>query len=552
MALSSIETRVSFSGDGISTVFPFPYYFHADADLKVRTVEIATGAESIKVLNSDYTVAGAGFGGGSVTFGSAPLSGFTVIIDRDPSPTQVVSLSSTGPFMAEVLEKAGLNRIVTLIQWLKWSCLRTIRLPNKYLGNFNGEIPTDGLSNVGQALLLSEAEVLLGPTADEIANAQTYAEVASAAQIGAEAAQLIAVGAAEAAEEARDDAIQAKDDAEAAAQSISSNKKADFFVGGGGQKIFVATVSGDPGSIYNSDVEIDGVSQLKDGSAYTVSGNTYTFSEAPPDQSKIQIVTGGAIAVNVPAEGTVSKSKLTVDALYPNCVSKTENGTLLLSEDLILAYATAGDFTLLLPVASGNIGKKFTVRKTDATFNAITINGVGLTTTLNTLNESVTVVSNGSSWLELERRIPSEWFSYLNGDTSDIGSNWDNGNAKHYVIWRRVGDSIDMKFRIDLVGEPPSVDLTLKLPYGLVQNPDFLMSSASYQASITVGSAYCTDINSAANSQSAQILLYNNVLQLQVNEGSTSRVDESIPFTWASGDNVRGYVTGIPIMGWKG
>lgn len=60
--------------------------------------------------------------------------------------------------------------------------------------------------------------------------------------------------------------------------------------------------------------------------------------------------------------------------------TKTAAFTLTAADDLILADATAGAFTLTLPPAASVAGREFTVKKTDASANAVTLDGDGAET----------------------------------------------------------------------------------------------------------------------------------------------------------------------------
>lgn len=75
---------------------------------------------------------------------------------------------------------------------------------------------------------------------------------------------------------------------------------------------------------------------------------------------------------------------------------------------LIVADATSAAFTITLPAASGLSGFAITIKKTDASGNAVTIDGNAselidgqLTLILSTQYESVTLVCDGSGWMVL-------------------------------------------------------------------------------------------------------------------------------------------------------
>lgn len=73
---------------------------------------------------------------------------------------------------------------------------------------------------------------------------------------------------------------------------------------------------------------------------------------------------------------------------------------------VILVDATAGPFTVTLPSAVGKKGQQpLTVKRMNAAANVVTVGSVsgtidgGVTTTLNTQYQAITVVSDGSQWV---------------------------------------------------------------------------------------------------------------------------------------------------------
>lgn len=103
---------------------------------------------------------------------------------------------------------------------------------------------------------------------------------------------------------------------------------------------------------------------------------------------------------------------------------QNSNYTIVATDDLILADGTSGTgIALTLPTSdTGNKGKVYKIKKTDTTYHAVTIytsgsqtingSGSGTSTTLNTKDETLTIVSDGSGWQILSREIPSTWASY--------------------------------------------------------------------------------------------------------------------------------------------
>ncbi len=134
MTISSENNQISYTGNGATTAFSFPYAFQAEGDLVVIETVIATGVQTTKTLTTDYTVSGTadaqGFfpDGGTVTFGTAPASTVTITIFNDPDATQTLDLVENDPLPAESLE-AALDRLTMIAQRLKKVVQRSIRQP---------------------------------------------------------------------------------------------------------------------------------------------------------------------------------------------------------------------------------------------------------------------------------------------------------------------------------------------------------------------------------------------------------------------------------------
>lgn len=115
MTISTTASRISHNGNGVTTAFSFPYRFLTNADLTVIKVA-ANGTETTLVLNTDYTVTGAdNDAGGTVTVGTAPLSGQRIVIFRSMGITQEVDYITGDSFPAETHERA-LDRLTMIAQ----------------------------------------------------------------------------------------------------------------------------------------------------------------------------------------------------------------------------------------------------------------------------------------------------------------------------------------------------------------------------------------------------------------------------------------------------
>ena len=128
MTVSSTTNKVSYSGNGSTTVFAYTFKIFADADLKVF-IRSATGTETVKTLTTHYTVSNAGnSSGGNVTFtsGNTPASGETVVIQRELALTQGTDYVENDPFPAESHEEA-LDRLTFITQQMQEEIDRSIR-----------------------------------------------------------------------------------------------------------------------------------------------------------------------------------------------------------------------------------------------------------------------------------------------------------------------------------------------------------------------------------------------------------------------------------------
>lgn len=127
MTVSTTTARVSYAGNGSTVTFNVGFYFLADSHLKV-TLRAADGTETVKTLTTDYTVSGAGNpSGGSITLGTAPASGVTVVVTRNVPQTQLVDYQPNDPFPATTHEQA-LDQLTMEVQQLQEQVTRAIKL----------------------------------------------------------------------------------------------------------------------------------------------------------------------------------------------------------------------------------------------------------------------------------------------------------------------------------------------------------------------------------------------------------------------------------------
>lgn len=130
MTVNTTTNRVSYAGNGTTTAFAVPFPFLADADLVVIERTDSTGAEVTKTLTTHYTVSGAGGVSGTVTMVTAPATGVTLTIYRDPAVTQLVDLVPNDPLPVETAVEQPLDRLTMIAQRNRDLIDRALRLPD--------------------------------------------------------------------------------------------------------------------------------------------------------------------------------------------------------------------------------------------------------------------------------------------------------------------------------------------------------------------------------------------------------------------------------------
>lgn len=109
MTVSTTSNRKTYTGDGSSTVFAFPYKFIATTDIVVYLAGV--------LQSTGYTVGTPTDSGANVTFSVAPSVGAAVVLLSDPSRTQTTALPSTGPFPAKSVETM-VDKLTLMVQRL--------------------------------------------------------------------------------------------------------------------------------------------------------------------------------------------------------------------------------------------------------------------------------------------------------------------------------------------------------------------------------------------------------------------------------------------------
>lgn len=233
--------------------------------------------------------------------------------------------------------------------------------------------------------------------------------------------------------------------------------------------------------------------------------------------------------------------------------AQTSNYTALITDEYIRCDASSAAFTVTLYAAASNAGRRLTIIKTDSSSNQVTIdpnasetiNGAA-TFKLNSQNESVTLECNGTNWQIAGR--------YIDSSTKSTSVNWSGTGGTATCFYQRVGDVARFNIHVAItgsVGGSPS----------RVNIPGFIPDTAKFPGSGTLhevkGKARFRD---ASGDQKEGSVTYdatvsgNIEFRIEVDDsgdGSMRSITPTVPFTWASGDEISLFAE-IPIEDWEG
>jgi hypothetical protein len=226
---STVRIAGPFTGNGVTTTFPFTYKVFSTADVQVIRLTISTGVETTLTLVTDYNITLNGDQdsnpGGNIVLVTPLLALYTLTATSDIANLQPTDLTNQGGFYPEVITDA-LDRATIQIQQISDIGDRTLKIPISD-GALNMELPT--------AASRANSFLAFGATG--------LPTVVTAGSSGA-----------------------------------PTTMTRQNFSGTGSQVAF--TLASDPGALGNSaEVFIGGVYQNR--TTYTISGLTLTFSAAP-------------------------------------------------------------------------------------------------------------------------------------------------------------------------------------------------------------------------------------------------------------------------------
>lgn len=311
MTVSSTISKVSYAGNGSTTTFTVSFYFLDNTHLKVIKKSSA-GVETTLVLNTDYSVTGAGVSsGGSITCTTAPASGETLAIARNVPFTQEVDYQANDPFPAETHERA-LDKLTMEVQQVNSDIGAAIRFPVTDSSSISTILPSSELrankylrfdATGAPSIIDSQiATIYYGASAtDPATRPDGSARVTGDLYFNTAVNNLRAYS-----------GSGWVDTGVASPVSVNGQQ----FSGNGVLTNF--TLSWLPASQNAVEVFISGVRQVN-GVDFTVSTYTLTFTSAPPTgTNNIYVRILSTIAIGTPADDTVTTAKIVDGAVNGN------------------------------------------------------------------------------------------------------------------------------------------------------------------------------------------------------------------------------------------
>lgn len=562
MSLSTTTNRVSYSGNGSTTVFSFPYYFLADGDLVVLLVTDSTGASVTQVITTDYTVSGAGAAaGGSVTMLTAPASGETLVIYRDPALTQGLDLRENDAAPAEEMEEAH-DRAMMIMQRHDELIGRSARFADSYTGGASIEVPNPeantilGWNDAGDALenKTNESAITTPGTSTDNAvvrfNGTTGTNIQDSGVLVDDSNNVTIPGTLSVT--GGQDMV---DNVTAIVDNGDNTKKLKFDAAG------ITTATTRTVTVPDADTTMVGTDV-----AQTLSGKT--FSDA---------ITGAQITTpSNPASGYNKIYFKSDDKPYVldsagnetdiisgdstlNIASKSANYTVTTNDDLLLADSSGGAFTFTMPTEADSSGLVFTFKKTSSDFNAVTIDNdaAGEITTINTEGETVKITSDGTSWYVIDRYIPNVATSYsltITGTTSNPSKASSPDLDQAY--WSRVGDKILITYNYVHTSNSGAAAgsgvYIFGLPSGLTVDTSKLAIYSSGYTALDGAVA-----NNGANDYWGVSMVYdsseNGGISMKLGNSGNALQNVGSTYNAINGATVRySFKALVPVTGWKG
>lgn len=229
---------------------------------------------------------------------------------------------------------------------------------------------------------------------------------------------------------------------------------------------------------------------LQPPSSISNPGYTLTLPTIPASNSFMTLDTSGNMGAGISQTLGITNSMLfgniNTTKLFPGdqlnrlSVSKSADYTAVAANAVISYDTSGGAHTLTLYSAAASPGYTIVIIKTTSDYNALTISPAGgetinsaSSTTINTQNESLTLIASGTNWVISNRVIPSVWqaatFQAALGITAIAGQS---------SFVRRVGDSLEVMFSSSNISVGANA-AAIAMPSGLTVDLSKVTSSRS-------------------------------------------------------------------------
>lgn len=287
---------------------------------------------------------------------------------------------------------------------------------------------------------------------------------------------------------------------------------------------------------------------------------------ATPQEGELQYADGTDRAIGPYIYNGSSWDAIATSGLAIQTSTKTANYTITTSDDVIFVDGTSSAFTITLPTAGASPRKIYTIRRIDNTLaNVITIDGSGselidgaANTTLNTIYETITLVSNGTSWSVLSRKTNMPLIDTGAITITSTGTNPTKGTiVRDKFWWTREGQFALCRFEYEqsAAGVAGTGGYLITLPTGLSFDTDYVLVNTSTNNSAANGPnlGYISGSVASAENCRAGVVAYNSTQFRVVGVGGGTDVGFwGLGFLQLSNTQVRmGGWFKFPVPGWK-
>ena len=177
IVIADNNPRVSYTATSGQTDFPTVFAFFDEADINVYI------NDTLKTLNTDYTVAGGSGSDGTVTLTTGATAGDIIVLTRDVELERTTDFPSSGPFQVGSLN-TELDKIIAMIADMQDLAERGLRLSDSDTSASLVLADKDARKGTVLAFNTTTGAVEVGPTiADTQSIADLKADIAALADI---------------------------------------------------------------------------------------------------------------------------------------------------------------------------------------------------------------------------------------------------------------------------------------------------------------------------------------------------------------------------------